>query len=390
MYDIIIAGSGFCGSTISRLAADEGKKVLLLEKRDHIAGNMFDEKDAAGVLVHRYGPHILHTSIEGVYRFLTSIGEWEDFSLKCRAVLDGISTPTPFNFETVDMFFDETSSKAIKDNLLRDYPGQTTVSVLDLLKSKDDVIKNYAEFLLEKDYRPYTAKQWGILPEQIDPSVLKRVPVCLSYSDEYFSDIYQMLPVDGYTEFFKKLLGHPLIEVVTDCDALDRISIDLDQKMILFDGKKIDVPFVYTGAIDTLFGNTYDSLPYRSLRFDYQTHDKKSYQDAPVVAYPQETGYTRITEYTKLPIQDVGEKTTVAVEYPLAVDKNSDIEPYYPIPTDETLEQYNRYKALADGFRNLFLCGRLADYKYYNMDSAIQRAFDVYETISLYMQHGSD
>lgn len=387
MYDIIIAGSGFCGSTIANLMANkQNKKVLIIEKRAHIAGNMYDERDKAGVIVHKYGPHIMHTSIEKVYRFLTSIGEWKNFSLKCGAVMDGKFSPTPFNFSTIETFFDTKKALHIKESLAGAFPGQKRVPVLELLASNNKLVREYAEFLFEKDYRPYTAKQWGVSPEEIDPSVLKRVPVCLSYENQYFSDTYQMMPVGGYTVFFEAMLDHPNIDIVTECNALNRVQLDQTNNALFFDGEKANCPFVYTGAIDELFDNAFGRLPYRSLRFDYQIHNTPSYQDTPVVAYPQEDGYTRITEYTKLPIQEAGGKTSIAVEYPLPVESGSDIEPYYPIPTDVTATQYARYLKLADSYPDLFLCGRLADYKYYNMDNAIARAFEVNESILAYWE----
>ena len=380
-YDLIVVGSGFCGSTITHLAAKEGKKVLLIEKRNHIAGNMYDKEDSSGALVHKYGPHIFHTNNKEVYNFLIGIGSWEEFNLRCKAVIDGIPTPTPFNFSTIDTFFNKKKAEVIKECLKNEYTDKETIPVIDLINSENCIIKEYGMFLFEKDYRPYTAKQWGVEPEEIDPSVLKRVPVCLSYKDEYFSDKYQMLPKSGYTEFFNKMLNHPNIDVLLGCNALNRIKINYNQKMIYFDNKKLNIPLVYTGAIDSLFEEVYGKLPYRSLRFDYQIYQRKSYQDAPVVAYPQVKDFTRITEYTKLPVQNIGNKTVIAVEYPVAADDRNNNEPFYPILTNDNLEKYNKYQELAVNISNLFLCGRLADYKYYNMDDAISRAFNVYKQI---------
>jgi len=381
MYDAIIIGSGFCGSTIAHLAATKlGKKVLIMERRNHIAGNMYDEKYEGGILVHKYGPHIFHTNMDEVYNFVIGTGKWKNFNLKCKAVIDGISTPTPFNFDTIDTFYEEEKARELKKRLLEQYKGNKSVPVVDLLKSKDVLIREYAEFLFEKDYKPYTAKQWGISPYEIDVSVLKRVPVSLSYNDQYFSDQYQIMPENGYTDFFNSLLNNDLIEVETNCNALERIEVNERTKTITFDTKEFSNPIIYTGAIDELFDYKYGKLPYRSLTFDYKTYNMKSYQDSPVVAYPQADKYTRITEYSKLPIQE-SEKTVIAIEYPHDVNSSANLEPYYPVPTDATSLIYNKYRKLANEYSNLYLCGRLAEYQYYNMDNAIMRAIETFNKI---------
>ena len=381
MYDLIIAGSGFCGSTIAHLAATtRNKKVLVMEKRGHIAGNMYDEVDPAGIRIHRYGPHTIHTNNDIVYTFLENLAKWQEYILKCRAVIDGISTPTPFNFETIDTFYSPDKAKRLKKRLLEEFDGAPSATIVKLAQSKDALIKEYADFLFEKDYRPYTSKQWGIPPEMIDVNVLSRVPVNLSYDDRYFTDTHQMMPVKGYTALFETMLSHPNIDLQLHCDAKERVS--LREGRLYFDGAALAVPFVYTGAIDDLFDNVYGKLPYRSLVFDFQTHNVASYQDAAVVAHPQAKDFTRITEYTKLPEQNVGNVTTIAVEYSKDVMESDDLQPYYPVPTEASAEQYSRYKQLAGQYDNLYLCGRLADYKYYNMDKAIERAFAVFESMA--------
>lgn len=381
MYDLIIVGSGFCGSTIAYLAAQHGKKVLVLEKRDHIAGNMFDYIDENGILIQRYGPHIFHTKNKKIFEFLTSISEWHPFFLKCRVVIDGKSTPSPFNYDTIETFFDKDEAAEIKEHIENRYKGQEKATIVEMLECDDDIIKKYADFLFEKDYRLYTAKQWGIAPEDIDVSVLKRVPVYFSYRDQYFDDEYQVMPVGGYTALFQQMLSHPNITLRLGEDAFDHIKLDPVNHAIIFDGRRLDVPLLYTGAIDTLFGYSHGELPYRSLYFDYQTLNVDSYQDAAVVAYPQVDYYTRITEYKKLPPQDIPRVTTIAIEYPIQFEAGKEMERYYPIPTDETARIYALYQKDADDYSNLFLCGRLADYKYYNMDDAIARAFEVFMKI---------
>ncbi|MCL2520880.1 MAG: UDP-galactopyranose mutase [Spirochaetaceae bacterium] len=380
-FDCLIVGSGFCGSVIARKLAEQGKKVLILERRNHIAGNMYDEIDDNGILVQHYGPHTLHTNNKEVFDFIIKYGDWVDYRLQCAAVMDDIVSPSPFNLTTIDMLYNQEEAENLKQHLKICYGEQKSVTIVELLRCDDLLIRQYAEKLFEIDYRPYTAKQWGIPPEEIDVSVLKRVPVRLDYTNAYFDDTYQVMPKNGFTQFFTGLLNHKNIEVRLNTDALSYLQINTESKKILFNNQQIHIPVVYTGAIDELLQYSYGQLPYRSLRFDYQTKQVDSFQIAPVVAYPSAEGYTRITEYKKLPVQNIQGVTTVAYEYPLQVKDGDDLEPYYPILTDVNTVMYNKYLANLQGFPNFFLCGRLADYKYYNMDNAIMRAFEVFNNI---------
>lgn len=379
MYDIIVVGSGFVGSTIAYLAAKSGKNVLLIEKRNHIAGNMFDEKQE-GILVHRYGPHIFHTNDEDVYRFVNSFGEWIPFELRCRVFMDGKLTPSPFNFKTIDDFYSEHEAEDIKRRLINYYNGSPQAVVLDMLSCNDKVIRSYAEFLFEKDYLPYTCKQWGISPDELDKSVLARVPVVFSYKDRYFSDKYQIMPKNGYTEIIRNMLEHPNIKIKLNTDAAERFA--LFNGNITFDAIKLNIPLIYTGPLDEFFNYRYGKLPYRSLYFEYKVIEQDSYQEAAVVSYPQEPSFTRITEYSKLPPQNGNGKTVIAVEYPEQYTRGKKNEPYYPIPCESSKTIYEKYITEAKKYKNFYPCGRLADYKYYNMDQAINRAFDVWQKIS--------
>lgn len=375
-FDVAIVGSGFCGSIIAYLVAEKlNKKVLVVEKRNHIAGNMYDEYTKDGILIQKYGPHIFHTNNDEIYNFITSLWKFNSYDLKCKVVMDNITTPSPFNFQTIDDFYTKNEAEMLKERIKKYYYNAEKTTIVEMLKSEDEYIKKYAEFLFEKDYKLYTAKQWGISPEEIDVSVLSRVPVVFSYKDGYFDDKYQIMPVGGFTKMFDRILNHPNITVKLNTDALDYLEIK--ENKIYFNGK--DIPVVYTGEIDKLFNYKHEKLPYRSLYFEYKTMDVDSYQDGAVVAYPQEVGYTRITEFKKLPEQDVKNKTTIAMEYPVKYleDKNGK-EPYYPIPNKKNQDIYDKYYYEANKFDNLILCGRLADYKYYNMDNAIQRAMDVF------------
>ena len=380
--DCIVIGAGFCGSVVARMLAEHNKKVLIVERRGHIAGNMYDETDANGILVQRYGPHIFHTFSKEAYDFIVKYDEWNDYHHQCAVEIDRILTPSPANFKTIDLLYASEEAEALKSRLKTCYEGQKTVTIFELLDCDDAIIRQYAEKLFAMNYRPYTVKQWGIPPEAIDPGILKRVPVRLDYTDAYFDDPYQAMPKSGYTCFFQKLLDHENIEILLNTDALDKLKIDVHNRQMLFEGKEITIPVVYTGAIDELLDYRYGQLPYRSLAFEYQTKNTDSFQNASVVAYPLAQGYTRITEYKKLPPQNIPGKTTVAYEYPLPAGRANGSEPYYPIINDENVSLYNQYRSDLADISGLFLCGRLADYKYYNMDAAILRAFEVYRAMS--------
>lgn len=378
--EVVIIGSGFAGSIMARLFADDNKKVKLYEKRNHIAGNMYDYIDENGIRIQKYGPHTFHTNNKEVYEFISKFCKMEKYRLKCEAVIDNEPTPSPFNFKTIDQFYGKEDATRLKNKLL-DYYGRESATVLEMLNCDETIIREYAEFLFKKDYSLYTAKQWGKKPEEIDPSVLERVPVVFNYNDTYFYDEYEAIPENGFTEIFENMLNHPNIEVQLNTDALKHIRFDKEKGKILFDGE--DIPVFFTGPIDELFNNEYGKLPYRSLYFEYETLDTDSYQNVAIVAHPADAEYTRITEYTKLPFQEVGKKTVIAKEYSVEYDKDNEKgnEPYYPILTDESKEIYSKYLELSKKYNNLYLCGRLADFKYYNMDQVIDRTLKLYQSI---------
>lgn len=376
--DCLVVGCGLCGAVIARHLAEQEKKVTIWERREHIGGNMYDYVDGHGFLVQKYGPHTFHTKKKELYDYMCRFEQWQEYKLTCGAVWEGKYTPTPFNFTTIDTFFPLEDGVRLKEKLKTVFAGREFATVVEVLEHPDPDIRGYAEYLFRNDYAPYTAKQWGVEPGEIDSSVLKRVPLRFSYEEGYFDDRYQVMPEHSFTRFFENLLNHPNIGIKLGVEALEHLCVKGDQ--LLLNGEEATIPVVYTGALDELFGGRYGALPYRSLRFEWSYTDQESLQAAPVVAYPQEEGYTRITEYKKLPVQ-AEPGSSYAVEYPLPYREGEKLEPYYPVLTARSQEQYAKYKALADRIPNLICCGRLADFKYYNMDQTLENALTICKTL---------
>lgn len=379
--DILIIGAGLTGAVIAReLAEKHNKSVVIWERREHIAGNMYDYKDEHNILVQKYGPHTFHTKEKYLYDYMCKYGEWQPYKLKCMAVIDGIATPTPFNYKTIDDFYSKEEARDLKSRIEKEYRGRKTATILEVLNAKDEKIRQYAEFLYEKDYKLYTAKQWGIPAYKIDKSVLERVPLRFSYDEGYFDDEYEVMPEISFTNFFENILNHKNIKVILNKEALKHMRIE--DNNILIDNENLNIPVIYTGALDELFNLEYGRLPYRSLRFELKYEEKINFQEAPVQAYPQAENFTRITEYKKLPYQNV-KGTTYAVEYPLHYENNANeyIDPYYPVITEDSKNLYAKYEEKAKNIKNLIYAGRLADFKYYNMDKALKRALEVYARI---------
>jgi UDP-galactopyranose mutase len=380
--DCIVVGCGFVGSVAARYLAEKNLKVLVLERRNHIAGNMYDYKRDNGILVHKYGPHTFHTNKRKLYDYVCKFGNWFNFKLECMVNIDGIFTPSPFNFQTIDDFFEPDRAEQLKKSIMLEFKDTTEMPITNLLTSENALIREFANFLFEKDYKLYTAKQWGIPPEEIDISVLKRVPVRFSYETGYFNDKYQIMPEHGYTHFFSNMLDHPNISLELNTDARKYLRVDADSMEVLFNNTPVKMPIIYTGAIDELLDNKFGALPYRSLRFELKDIQADSYQNVPIVAYPQAEGFTRITEYKKLPVQNVRRCTTIAVEYPIQHEPGCGTEQYYPIPTERNIERYEKYRSTLADIKNIFLCGRLAEYKYYNMDQVLERALDLCDVLN--------
>jgi len=380
-YDVIIVGTGFAGSILAeRLASQLDRKVLLIEQRDHIAGNMFDYQDEHGVMVHKYGPHLFRTNSPRVLSYISQFTDWEPYQHRVLAHVQGQLVPVPFNLTSLEKLLPEQAEE-LKALLVAEFGMDVKVPVSVLRKHADARVRELGEFIFQNIYLNYTTKQWGDKPENLDfETITARVPVHLSYDDRYFQESHQALPKQGYTAMFAKMLSHPNIEVRLNTKAGELLQLDSGSGTVLFEGKPFAGDLIYTGAVDELFGYIYGELPYRSLRFDLETHDMEYYQPTATVNYPNTERFTRITEYKHL-MGEKPEKTTIMKEYPQEYDRNVPAQsiPYYPIPKDASAELYARYVDLTRTFRNLKLVGRLAEYRYYDMNNIIERALDVFE-----------
>lgn len=371
-YDVLVVGCGLTGGVIARRLADSGKRVLVLERRNHIAGNLYDYTDEHGVLVQKYGPHIFHTWKKEIIDFVRQYEDWTDFRLECGVFMLGKYTPSPFNFSTIDEYYSTEKAAELKKRFREVYGSRSTVTIVEALDCADPMIAEYAAFLYANDYSLYTAKQWGIAPEKVDVSVLRRVPIRLSYDTGYFDDEYQVMPLHSFTRFFENLLDSERITVKLGENASEHLSPVGD--VIRLNGCEKVLPVVFTGALDELFGYVYGRLPYRSLRFEHiHTENESTY---PVTVYPAAKDFTRITNFNMLSPHKAAGNTSV-VEYPFLYSGEKGTEPFYPVLTAESADLYDKYRKMADDFRNLTYCGRLGSFRYYNMDQAIESALAV-------------
>lgn len=365
--DWLIVGAGFTGATVAeRIASQLGKKVLIIDRRDHIGGNAYDYYDEHGILLSKYGPHIFHTSSKKVWDYLSSFTEWREYFHKVLGSIEGQLVPLPFNLNSLHALFPATKAARLEELLIQHFGVGNKVPVLRFRESTEPEIKALAEFVYEKVFHGYTLKQWELRPDQLDPGVTGRVPILVGRDDRYFDDTYQAQPRLGYTELFRRMLAHPNIEIRLGADFREVVK-DVDFERM-----------VYTGEIDSYFNYCHGELPYRSLRFDIRVLDQEWHQPAATVNYPNEFDYTRITEQKWITGQQ-HPKTGLVVEYPMR-HVPGQTEPYYPVPRDDNRELYALYAQQAaklDG--KVLFAGRLADYKYYNMDQAVGRALSLFE-----------
>jgi len=361
-FDFLIVGAGFAGSVMAeRLAAEYDQQVLLVDRRPHIAGNAYDEYNADGILIHRYGPHIFHTNAQRVVDYLSRFTAWRPYKHRVLASVDGMLVPVPINLTTLNRLYSLDLSPAQAEAFL----ATRAESVADIRTSEDVVVGKVGRELYEKFFRGYTRKQWGMDPSELDRSVTARVPVRTTAEDGYFNDEFQCMPLEGYTRMFEKMLSHPNIKVMLDTDYKE-VRDKVNHRML-----------IYTGPIDEYFDHCLGKLPYRSLTFRHETLDQEHFQSVAVVNYPsEEVRHTRITEYKHLTGQQHA-KTGITYEYP-----SDQGDPYYPIPRPANAELFKRYEALAEDHPEVTFAGRLGSYRYYNMDQVVAQALSTVERIA--------
>ena len=361
MFDYLIVGAGFAGSVLAeRLASQSGKKILIIDTRSHIGGNAYDHYDDSGILVHKYGPHIFHTNSREVFEYLSDFTSWRSYEHRVLASVDGQQVPIPINLDTVNRLY----GLNLTSFQLEEFFASVAEPKEYIRTSEDVVVSKVCRELYEKFFRNYTRKQWDIDPSELDKSVTARVPTRTNRDDRYFTDTYQAMPLHGYTRMFEKMLSHPNIKIMLNTDYREIVGVIPYREMI------------YTGPIDQFFDYRYGKLPYRSLEFKHETLNAKVHQPAPVINYPNEHLYTRVTEFKYLTGQEHA-KTSIVYEYPRAEG-----DPYYPVPRPENAEIYKQYKALADATLGVHFVGRLATYKYYNMDQVVAQALTVYTKLA--------
>ena len=358
MFDYLIVGAGFSGCVIAeRLASQINKKVLIVEKRNHVGGNCHDYYNEVGILVHHYGPHYFRTNIKKVFDYLSQFTEWHYVQYRIRAFVDGQLVPFPINLDTVNQLYGLNLSS---DDLVKWFEERKE-KIEKITNSEELIISQVGQDLYEKFFKDYTIKQWGLEPSKLDASVCGRIPIRTNRDNRYFSDHYQTMPKHGYTALFQKMLNHPNIHILLQTDYQEVVDLIPFNKM------------VFTGSIDAFFDYQFGPLPYRSLRFEHETLPQEFYQPVSQVNYPNDYDFTRVVEIKHVTRQK-HPWTTIVREYPM-----SDGEPYYPVPTEENEEIYQKYKTLADRQKAVYFLGRLANYKYYNVDQVVLEGLRLFE-----------
>ncbi len=361
MFDYLVVGAGYAGAVLAeRLAREGGAKVLVIDRRAHIAGNAFDHHDPAGLLVHRYGPHIFHTNSKDVFEYLSRFTEWRPYEHRVLASVDGQLVPIPINLDTVNRLY----NLSLSSNELEAWFASQAEPRESVRTSEDVVVSKVGRELYTKFFRNYTRKQWGLDPSELDASVTARVPTRTNRDDRYFTDTYQAMPLEGYTRMFERMLDHKNIKVMLRADYREiRDEVSFGE-------------LVFTGPIDEYFDHRLGRLPYRSLAFRFETHDRERLQSVGTINYPNEQLYTRVTEFKHLTGQ-AHPRTTIVYEYPRAEG-----EPYYPVPRRENAELYKRYQDLAADLPGVHFAGRLGTYRYYNMDQVVAQALTLWRKLS--------
>jgi UDP-galactopyranose mutase len=361
MFDFLIVGAGFAGSVLAeRLASIADQRVLIVDQRDHIGGNAYDYFNKDGILIHKYGPHIFHTNAKKVFDYLGQFTPWRPYEHRVLASVDGQLVPMPINLNTINKLY----GLQLNCNELEAF-FESKAEKIDRVKTSEDVVvSKVGRELYEKFFKGYTRKQWDLDPSELDASVTARVPTRTNKDDRYFTDMYQAMPSYGYTRMFRNMLSHPNIKIMLNTDYKEIVDLVPYKNMI------------YTGPIDSFFNYCYGRLPYRSIEFKFETIDAEVYQPTGTINFPNEHAYTRITEFKYLTGQRHA-KTSIVYEYPQA-----DGDPYYPIPRPENAEIYKKYQQLANAMTNTYFTGRLATYRYYNMDQVVAQSLALFEKIT--------
>lgn len=381
LYDVIVIGAGYAGATCARRLAETcGSRVAVLERRNHIAGNAYDCLDAAGILIHKYGPHIYHTYNDRVHQFLSRFTEWTDYQHKVLANIHGTLMPVPFNHTSLKLAFGEEHGEHLYEKLVATFGENKKVPIMELREKNDAELVEVADYVYENVFLYYTMKQWGKTPDQIDPSVTGRVPVFIGDDDRYFPQApHQGMPVDGYTRLFERMLDHDLIDVFLEVDARDLLGFSSDG--ITVRERPYGGEIIYTGPLDELFDYDLGALPYRTLDMVFETLDQDQFQPVGTVNYTTSEDFTRITEFKNMTGQVVPGKTTIMREYSKAYEPGSGQTPYYAIIEDETQALYRRYRERVEGLLNFHPVGRLAEYRYYDMDAVCASALELSDEI---------
>ena len=364
---VLVVGAGLSGATMANLLSKDND-VTLLEESSEIGGNCHDYRDSNGIMVHKYGSHIFHTSYRDVWDHLLKYTAFNDYRHRVLADIDGINVPIPFNFDSIRKVFSSDVADDIIDRLSKRYQHGSRIPITELLKQDDEVLSDLFDYIYEKVFLHYTEKQWGVSPEKISPEVISRAPVSMDDDSHYFRDDHEGIPLDGYTAMIGRMIDRENIHL-----RLDTSFKDID------DPDAYDLIF-YTGSVDELMDYEYGVLPYRSVRFEIEEYDKEHYQENSVINHPNDHDYTRIHEY-KYYLGDVSERTVIAREYPeqYVPGKNRRA---YPVRTDESIALYERYKREAKKrYPNMYFLGRLGDYRYYDMDDSVKRAIDVHRGV---------
>ncbi|AGE23897.1 UDP-galactopyranose mutase [Geobacillus sp. GHH01] len=379
MFDYVIIGTGFAGSVLAeRIATQLNKKVLMIEKRNHIGGNAYDSYDSQGILIHNYGPHIFHTKVKKVWDYLSNFTDWHLYHHKVLGVIDGQKVPIPFNLNSINQLFPKNLAERLEKKLIENFGYNKKVPILKLREVEDTDLKFLADYIYEKVFLGYTTKQWGVTPEELDPSVTGRVPVYISRDDRYFQDPYQGMPKEGYTKLFERMLDHENIKILLNTDYKEVLQFNLETGEASLFGQKFGGKIIYTGPIDYFFDYKFGQLPYRSLNFVFEQFNQEQVQEVGTVNYPNDYNFTRITEFKHLTNQS-SDKTTTVKEFSQEYIPGENI-PYYPIKNENNLELYRLYKEEARKYDNLIFIGRLAEYQYYDMDMVVAKALKTFES----------